>query len=51
MAVPKGTYAMAEKEFGQYELTREGGPTFTLSLVEVSTYSNEHQLKIQGPWP
>jgi hypothetical protein len=50
VAVPKGTYSMTEKD-GQYELNREGGPTFVLTLVEVSTYSNEHQLKIQEPWP
>jgi hypothetical protein len=51
VAVPTGSYSMTEKDFAQYELSRDGGPTLTLSLVEVSTYINEHQLKIQGTWP
>jgi hypothetical protein len=52
VAVPTGDYTMREIDTEHYELTRDGGPTFTLSLKEVSRYLNTKDLKAEGgAWP
>jgi len=52
VAVPRGDYTMRELELERYELTRDGGPTFPLTIIEVATYSKTKDLKIVEPtWP
>jgi len=50
VAVPTGDYTMLEADSGAYELS-SADLSFSLTLVEVSTYAHERQLKIEGPWP
>ena len=49
---PRGDYEMREAEGESYRLTRENGPTFDLTLMEVATYTKDDRLRIlQGVWP
>jgi hypothetical protein len=50
--VPTGDYDMREVETESYQLSRDGGPTFILTVTEVGTYTNDNQMKvIEGSWP
>jgi hypothetical protein len=51
VSVARGAYRMREVGRGEYELSREGSPTFRLSLREVSQYKDTKSLKITGTWP
>jgi hypothetical protein len=52
VAVPHGEYLMRETELGTYFLSRETGPKFALTQLEVSAHVNESNLKIvEGRWP
>lgn len=45
VAVPHGIYKLRELSIDCYELSGTGLPTFTLSLLELSTYLNTKALK------
>jgi len=51
VAVPQGEYMMTDTDSDRYELRSSSGLLFKLSLLEVSTYVNEHHLMIEGRWP
>jgi hypothetical protein len=52
VAVPHGDYRMRELSTEEYELSREGGPTFRLSLREVAQYLGSEALEItKGTFP
>ena len=53
VAVPRGAYLMREIGFEEYELSRDGGPIFPLTLIEVVTYTRKRDLKVIQPpsWP
>lgn len=50
VAAAKGEYTMTSLDLDTYELTREGVPTFSLTLKEVSHYINERALKPLTPF-
>lgn len=52
IAAPRGEYDMVESDLGSYELSRTGGPVFSLTLLELSTEVKARHLKIiEGRWP
>jgi hypothetical protein len=51
VAAPAGEYLMEEIGLGRYRLSGRDKPTFELSITEVSTYINEHHLKVEGGFP
>ena len=51
VAVPEGKYVMMEAHRQYYEIAREGGASFILSLIEISSYVLERQIEIDGIWP
>lgn len=52
IAVPAGEYTMTDAGSDTFELAREGVPTFTLSLHEVTAYFAAKDLKsVDGSWP
>ena len=52
VAVPGGDYLMREADApGEYVLGRPGGPMFSLSDLELSTYLSQRELQITPRWP
>lgn len=52
VTVPPGDYDMSEVGIEDYELSRDEGPTFTLTTIEVGTYASDGRLKVvEGDWP
>jgi len=50
--VPRGDYDMREVGTESYHLSRDGGPTFILTAIDVGTYTNDSRIKvIEGEWP
>jgi hypothetical protein len=49
--VATGDYKMTEAAGESYHLTRDGAPTFDLTVTEVETYRKDNKLKIEGEWP